>query len=106
MVRVVWQEGALEDLKSINDYYCLNASQKVAKELVTDILKTAKSIKRFPNSCAIEPLFDGITPTFRYALVRRTWKVIYFVEDNCCHVAVIWDTRNNPEILRSRIMLV
>ena len=99
MVKVLWLDQAREHVYDIYTYYCNHASVRVATDLKHEILSSTKQLKMFPHSGAPEPLAAESDKEYRYVLVRRTWKIIYYVEDNQCVVSCVWDTRNNPELL-------
>ena len=58
-------------------------------------------LRSFPNIGSLEPLFEDSKYIFRYLVVKKYWKVIYFILGDTCHISVIWDVRNNPEILKN-----
>jgi len=37
------------------------------------------------------------------ALNRKHWKLIYFLLEGDCHIAVVWDTRNNPDAMLAQL---
>ena len=101
MAQIVWHTTAIQQLQEIYDYYYQHMSSVVADNLIDDLLEAPDQLIRFPNSGAIEPMLQDMPVVFRYVLVRRTYKIMYYVQDDTCHLAAIWDTRNNPELLPS-----
>ncbi len=99
MVKVQWLDQAREHVYAIYTYYCRHASLRVATNLKNEILSSTKQLTLFPHSGSPEPLAEGLDKEYRFVLVRRTWKIIYYIEDNQCLISCVWDTRNNPELL-------
>ena len=105
MAQVIWQQQAVRQLQDIYNYYS-DLSLSAAERLLDDLLNAPDILRDFPEIGTPEPVFAGIEPTFRYLLVRRNWKVIYFVLNATCHIAIIWDTRNNPDLLNDLIQTI
>lgn len=103
MGKVVWDPQALEQVHEIYDYYYEHMSPQVAYDLLMDIMSAPDVLENFPKTGTLEPVFDGIETEFRYLVVRKHWKLIYFEMEEACHVAVVWDTRNNPDVLITRL---
>ena len=103
MGKVIWDPLALEQVHAIYDYYYDNASPKVALDLLNDIMSAPDILLQFPQAGAKEPIFQGTETEFRYLVVRKNWKIIYFQLNEACHIAVIWDVRNDPDTLRATL---
>ena len=101
MAKIVWHEQALAQAHQIYDWYYENASPKVAAKLLQDIIEAPEILITAPECGALEPIFIDSGIPFRYLVVRKTWKVIYLYENDTCYISIIWDTRNNPDKLRS-----
>ena len=46
---VVWTESAIEELRSIYDYYFYKASEKVAKKMVNNIVDSTIKLEHAPQ---------------------------------------------------------
>lgn len=103
MGTIVWDPQALEQVHEIYDYYYEHMSPQVAYDLLNDIMNAPDVLENFSKAGAVEPIFEGEDIEFRYLVVRKHWKLIYFELDDVCHIAVVWDTRNNPEVLMTRL---
>ena len=99
MGKVIWHTPALQQAHNIYDYYA-KLSEVVALGVLNDIMNAPDILETVPESGAPEPAFEGLTPTRRFLLVRRIYKIVYFVLNEECHITMIWNTRNNPALFK------
>lgn len=104
MVKVKWQSTAKQDLREICDYYRhVKQSPRTATNLKKELFAAAHRLEDFPESGAKELSLPHEEICFRYLVVRKHYKLLYFYEMDICHIVAIWDCRNEPEILKSKI---
>lgn len=99
MARVIWHEDARDQLRAIYQYYAEYISPITANNIVDAVMEAAEYLEHSPLVGAIELSLQGLKHEFRYLVVRKHYKLVYFVEQDECHIAVVWDCRNNPELL-------
>jgi plasmid stabilization system protein ParE len=101
MMSVYILPKAMLRLEEIYDYYSLFNEQTAAR-IYNDILDEIGVLERFPRIGPVELLLDDCGKEFRYLVVLKHFKVIYFVEDadNAVYVATIWDCRQDPQNIR------
>lgn len=100
MVKVKWMPLALRDLQSICQYYRnVKKSPKTSQELKQELILSSNILKTFPLGGAVEPLLVNEEVEFRYLVVRKHYKLIYFVEDEVAYIVAVWDCRQNPDKL-------
>ena len=58
MVKVIWTEFALDDLKSIHEYISKD-SKPYADKLIAKLIRRVDQLERFPKSGRITPEFDS-----------------------------------------------
>lgn len=94
---VFWTNFAKNELKNIFKYYELNASRKVAFDLVEGILDKGNSLKFQPNIGQKEELLLDRKENFRY-LVFKNYKIIYWLntEKDRVEITDVFDARQNP----------
>ena len=90
---VFWTNFAKNELKNIFKYYELNASRKVAFDLVEGILNKGYSLKFQTNIGQKEDWKEN----FRY-LVFKNYKIIYWLntEKDRVEITDVFDARQNP----------
>jgi toxin ParE1/3/4 len=49
-MRIIWTDFAIENLKSIFDYYAIKANRKVAHKIRKQILDSTKQLSQNPES--------------------------------------------------------
>jgi len=104
MAQIIWDPIALDQVHEIYDYYYEHMSPQVAYDLWNDLMSAPDILATAPQAGQIEPLFEGETPEYRYLVVRKHWKLLYFEMNNACHIAIVWDVRNNPILLANMVI--
>lgn len=98
-LRVFWTDTARFQLEEIFDYYKDNASLKVARKLVKQLIDRTIQLEKLPTSGPKEPLLSDRKFEYRY-LVEGNYKIIYWIEDNFIKIATVFDCRRNPVEMR------
>lgn len=100
-----WSPKADKRLEEIYEYYYEAAGRKIALSIVSDIVSSAKRLKKHPKMAPIEALLDNTEKEFRSLLVRSIFKIIYFIrkDTETIEIATIWDCRKNPDSLGKEI---
>lgn len=94
-MKIIWTDFAIENLKSIFDFYSKKANKKVAHKIRKEILDSAKQLLENPRSGQIEFNLQKLNQNHRY-LVCGNYKVIYRTEDELIIISDIFDGRQNP----------
>jgi len=92
--RVIWDEKAIAELKSIYDFIAkdsLSAAGKVKDEL----LRTAKDLKTLPKKFQVYQFADEVSGEYR-SVVRWSYRIIYEVMKDDIHVVRIIHTNKYP----------
>ena len=98
-IRVFWTQTALNNLEDIFEYYKINASIKVARKLVKEIIETTIILQNSPKLGRIEAFLKDRKFEYRF-LVVKNYKIIYWIEENYIKIATVFDTRQNPEKIK------
>ena len=83
MVKVIWAEFALEDLKSIHDFISKD-SKFYADRFIEKLIIRIDQLETFPNSGKIVPEFD--LETLR-ELIEGNYRVIYKINPD--HIDIV-----------------
>jgi len=94
-MNIIWTEFAIENLKSIFEYYVNNASRKVAHKIRKEIFESTKQLIQNPQSGQIELHLEKMNQHYRYIL-SGNYKIIYKVNLEQIVIYDIFDTRQNP----------
>lgn len=73
MVKIIWTESALQDLKSIHDYISQD-SKIYADRFIEKIIIRTEQLENFPKSGRIVPEFD--LPIIR-ELIEGSYRIVY-----------------------------
>ncbi|GHT55767.1 hypothetical protein AGMMS49982_22000 [Bacteroidia bacterium] len=101
---IIWLPLAEEALSGIFRFYN-ERSEQAAIKLVFDIRQATKQLAKYPEIGFREPLLAYRPETFRSLIVRKTYKVVYYIEKGTVYIADVWNTRQDPENLRNRIYI-
>jgi len=97
--RVVWSSRALDDIDSIASYISRD-SLVHASAVVTRIIRTTRSLRRFPFAGRVVPEFedDSIRERFVYS-----YRIIYRVREQTVTVAAIIHGRRMLETIQPQV---
>jgi plasmid stabilization system protein ParE len=102
-MKIIWLRFAAENLERL--YGSLKEfSPKAAATLYNDILDEVVKLSAFPQMAAKESLLVKEPEVFRSLVVRRRYKVVYFIEDETVKIADVWDCRQDPKTLVKKIV--
>ena len=77
--KIIWSEFAEKELDSIFQYYVENAGPKIAKKLLTGIIKAPNRLCKNRELGQIEENLIDLQFEYRY-LVHKSYKIIYSVD--------------------------
>jgi len=99
-MKVLWTTFAESQLDGIYDYM-QSKSQYIATEIYNEILDESAMLAFFPYMAPIEPLLSEFKEEYRSLIVRRNYKVVYFIDsETIIYVVAVFDCRQNPEELK------
>jgi len=101
-LKVFWSDFAKIKLGEIFEYYKLKASLKVANKIVNGIVNRTINLNKTPRIGQVEDIIKDDEREFRY-LVYTNYKILYYIniKTNQIIIAHVFDTRQNPEKLRT-----
>ena len=102
-MKLKFSPEAQEDLDNIYQYYA-KLNEAYADELYNDIIDEADMLRNFPYIAQVEPLLSEFSETYRSLVVRRTYKVVYFIEEDSINVVTVFDCRQSPSKMKSYIL--
>lgn len=93
-----WTPLAKKSLKDIYNFYLPETGRTKALEIVQRIKNETNYLLTFPEMGMKEEL-DGKLSSYR-SIVKDHCKIYYTMEKKYIRIALVWDTRRNPELLR------
>lgn len=99
---VKWSNQAKNDLKIIFEYYKSNANVKVAQNIILNIFDYTENLKNFPNigKSEIKTLYKNFE--IKYIVINK-YKIFYSKTTKGILIHLIFDTRQNPEVLLEKL---
>jgi len=101
-MKLIFSDYALMQLEQIY-YFLQNQNVNAAIHIHNFILDEIEKLSNFPQMAAIEPELLGFSHIFRSLVVKKRYKVIYYLEKDIIHISAIFDCRQNPKKLRDII---
>lgn len=95
---IKWSPLAKKSLKDIYLFFLPDTGKTKAKEIVQRIKDEANYLLTFPEMGMREEI-DGKLSSYR-SIIRNHCKIYYTIEKKYIRIALVWDTRRNPETLR------
>jgi plasmid stabilization system protein ParE len=95
-MKIIILPDAETHLNAIYDFVRIK-SVNAATALFNNILDEIDRLADFPLIAAVEPLLSECPETFRALIIRPSYKVVYYIEDNTVYVVAVWDCRQNPD---------
>ncbi len=99
-MNIIWSGLSRNQLQEIHDYYSLKVHSKLALTIIERIIKDAERLIDSPFIGQHEELLSDRPQEFRY-LLSGNYKIIYWVDDEKIRIASVFDTRQNPEKMKS-----
>ncbi|NMH26472.1 type II toxin-antitoxin system RelE/ParE family toxin [Flavobacterium silvaticum] len=96
-LKIYWTNFAKQELQIIFDYHKENVSLKIARNLVSGIVKESKKLSKQPLIGQDEFLLKEFHLDYKY-LVYKNYKIVYLFDKNRNRIEVhdVFDTRQNP----------
>ena len=102
-MRVEIHRKAAKMLQSITDYYAKVGGMSSVDNLLNIIRQKSDWLTRYPTAGTIEPLLVNHKHSYRFVILNRNIKMIYYVEDDIVFIAAFWDMRMHPDKLKRKI---
>jgi len=100
-MKVLWTKFALDSLSDIYSYYKNNVSVNIASNIRNSILSSTNQLQKHYQSGQIEEFLMGLNEGHRY-IIRGNYKIIYKVLNQTVYITDVFDSRQNPEKIKSR----
>ena len=103
MAKIIWHDSAREHLRKIFDFNYDNMSESYAYSVLGSVLDEVQGLETNSKKGAPELLLEGRKYEYRHLVVKKNYKVIYFLAEEEVHIAAIWDVRQNSQTLVTQI---
>jgi len=96
-LEIIWSEFAEQQLDDIFEYYEVNATTRVAKKMIRELINEPKRLIKDPFIGQKEVLLSERKISYRY-LVFKHYKIIYSIdeENDFVKIADVFNTFQNP----------
>lgn len=97
-MKIEWDSQAIQQLEQVFRLNQILFGTKKAKAIIQSIQHHIVLLKQFPQMGAIEQNTIQRSSPYRY-LIEKHCKIFYTIESDTIFIALIWDTRQDPEKL-------
>ena len=94
---IKWSNIALDNWSKIADYIFVKFGFEALQKYEEQTLQWENAILENPSIGTIEPLLQERILNYRYVIIQRQTKLVYFVENGIIVIANVWDTRCEPK---------
>jgi len=101
-MKLMFAPEAAEDMENIYRYYA-ERNENYAVGLYNQIIEEAELLQDFPHIAQKEPLLEEYSEEYRSLIIWRTYKLVYFVENETVNVVAVFDCRQSPRKLKRDI---
>lgn len=102
-MQVVWTPEAKQQLRNAVIYGVTTFGERVTARFVSEIEKNNERLASFPRAGKIELQLRDCEREYRCLVVRKRYKMIYFIEEETVFIVALWDTRCNPSRMKTEI---
>ena len=104
-MNIIWSDLAVGAFWAIRDSIFSKFGIEKENEFVEATDVAIKQVVKFPKS-GIEELELAADGSVRSILVRKLSKIIYYIDGDTLHVADVWDIRQDPDALNTRVAAI
>ena len=94
---------AQKRLQQLFSYLECEFGEHTANKFQEDVIAKGESLLKFPEAGHPEPLLKGCKTFYRYIVVGKYNKMMYYIKGDIIVIADIWDMRQNPTTLQKRL---
>ena len=92
-MKLVWTRQATIGWQEVADYIFKEFGEKALLDFVERTRQTEEAIFAMPAAGPIEWDDSKETITYRFRLINRRSKMLYFIENDTIYIADFWDVR-------------
>lgn len=96
---IVWTAKARADLRKVYDYLCDHADADKALGMVNAILDKASILSSGSSLGQREPFLVKLKREYR-RLIIKDYKIIYSFRKNTIYIHCVFDSRQNPKLMK------
>jgi plasmid stabilization system protein ParE len=99
-----WTTNAQLRVREIYSFY-EEKNIQVARNIINAIYEEVLLLQNFPQLAAKEPFLEEYTKTFRSLVIRKLFKVVYYIDEvnDTIVIVTVWDCRQNPNKLKREV---
>jgi plasmid stabilization system protein ParE len=101
-MQIEWTDEAKEQLHAIYLMY-EDVNQAAAVNIRQSLVLSARQLVDFPQMAPIELLLKRRKREYRSLVVGRLFKIVYTIDYETIYIVGVWDCRQNPKTLKSKI---
>jgi len=101
-MKIFFSDLVIEQLESIYTYL-QTKSDNAAVIIHNIILDEIERLRTFPQIAPIEPELTEYTHTYRSLVVKKLYKIIYYIENDTVFISALFDCRQNPRKIKDNL---
>jgi Plasmid stabilization system protein len=101
-MEIIWTKRAITHLEDIHKFY-EEKSLITANRIYNSLLDSVEPLKDFPQLAQKVSVSKNIKREYRSLVVKRTFKIIYYINQGRILIVAILDCRQGPETNKKKI---
>ncbi len=102
VLKIIWTQTAISQLKQIFTFYQDIANSSVAQRIIDGIIERAILLETYPNAGQKEELLKSRANNYHY-LIEGNFKIIYWIDNDLIKIATVFDCRKDPSKLETEV---
>ena len=92
---IIWLPTAEKHLDLIYRFIAQDSAQS-ANKWAEVVFRKIEQLKLFPYSAPREVILSKFPEDFRSLLVKKDYKIVYYVDKDIIYIVAVWNCRQNP----------
>lgn len=100
---VIWLRRAETALRHTEEYIQREFGARAGERFINEVKRIAYLLEQMPELGHYEPLLSGREQGYRSIVINKLTKLIYYIHEDKVLIAVLWDTRREPQSLAKEV---
>ena len=102
-MKVTWSENARNAVREVSEYVSSEYGRRSKSKFLHEIDRIGSLLEKKTFIGQIEPYLADCPEQYRYIVVNRLNKIIYYVKEDRIEIVAFWDTRREPKRLANEV---
>ena len=96
-MNIIWTKQAIDGWQEVANYILADFGFQALQSFEERTVEAINTIKLMPNIGSIEWNDSAESVVYRFIVIHRRSKMLYYIENGIIYIADFWDVRKNRE---------